>query len=86
MVLAFAAIRAGIVAIIDVSEGCHLELCVFQTYDQQKFTMFLGQWIAASAFEKARVGGASSTPPVPPTLGEALPSTTADNRADKTPQ
>ena len=39
MVLAFAAIRAGIVAIIDVSEGCRLELCVFHAYDQQKFTM-----------------------------------------------
>jgi hypothetical protein len=48
--------------------------------------MFLGQWIAASAFERARVDGASSTPSLPSKLGETLPSTTADNRADKTPQ
>jgi hypothetical protein len=27
--------------------------------------MFLGQWIAASAFERARVDGASSTPSPP---------------------
>jgi hypothetical protein len=39
MVLAFAAIRAVIVAINDVNEGCRLELCVFRAYDQQKFTM-----------------------------------------------
>jgi len=48
--------------------------------------MFLGQWIAASTFDRARVDGASSTPSLPSKLGETLPSTTADNRADKTPQ
>ncbi len=47
--------------------------------------MVFGQWIAASAFEKARVNGAS-TASVPSKLGETLPSTTADNRPDKSPQ
>ena len=47
--------------------------------------MFLGQWIAVSAFDRARIDGASSTASVPSKLGETLPSTTADNRADKSP-
>ena len=49
--------------------------------------MFLGQWMAASAFDRARVdGAASSTPALPSTLGQTLPSTTADNGANKSPQ
>jgi hypothetical protein len=47
--------------------------------------MFCGQWIAASAFEKARIDGASAAS-VPSTLGETLPSTTADNRPGKSSQ
>jgi hypothetical protein len=47
--------------------------------------MFFGQWIAASAFEKARVDGAS-TASVPSKLGETLPSTTADSRPGKSSQ
>ena len=47
--------------------------------------MVFGQWMAASAFEKARVN-AASTASVPSKLGETLPSTTADNRPDKSPQ
>ena len=47
--------------------------------------MFFGQWIAASAFEKARVDGAA-TASVPSKLGETLPTMTADNRPDKSPQ
>ncbi len=47
--------------------------------------MFFGQWIAASAFEKARVDGAPATS-VPSKLGQTLPSTTADNRPAKSPQ
>ena len=47
--------------------------------------IFFGQWIAANAFEKAPVDGASAAS-VPSKLGETLPSTTADNRPGKSPQ
>ncbi len=47
--------------------------------------MFFGQWIAASAFEKARVDGTPTTA-VPSKLGETLPSTTEDIRPDKSPR
>ena len=47
--------------------------------------MFFGQWIAASAFEKARVDGAS-TASGPSKLGDTLPSTTAVNSPDEGPQ
>ena len=47
--------------------------------------MFFGQWIAASAFERARIDGVS-TPSLPSKLGETLPSTTADKHADKSTQ
>ncbi len=47
--------------------------------------MILSQWMAASAFEKAREDGAS-TASVPSKLGESLPSTRAGNRQGKSPQ
>jgi hypothetical protein len=47
--------------------------------------VFIGQWIAANAFEKPRVDGAS-TASVPSTLGETLPSTTATDRPVKSSQ
>jgi hypothetical protein len=50
--------------------------------------MCLGQWMAASAFDSARVDGAASlsTPSLPSRLGQTLPSTTGYSGADKGPQ
>jgi hypothetical protein len=45
--------------------------------------MVVSQWIAASIFEKAPADAASSPPS---TLGETLPSTTADGATSKSPQ